>query len=223
MSEIAAQRTENGLDEDVYQCYLSALLAGNRMQCAGLAEQPQQKLPVKTLYIQLFQRALYQVGELWERNKISVAKEHLATSITESLLNRSYEKIISPKRSGKKVVVSSVEHELHQVGGKMVANIFEIHGWDGFYLGANTPTAELLRFLDEIQPDALGLSLSVYFHLHDLDNMLRSIRAMYEGLPILIGGQAFRFGGEALADAYPLVRYIASLDDLEEWIRQHNS
>ena len=58
------------------------------------------------------------------------------------------------------VVVASVEDELHQVGGKMVADVFEMHGWDSFYLGSNTPISEMVRFAKERCPDAVGLSLT---------------------------------------------------------------
>jgi hypothetical protein len=45
---------------------------------------------VKSLYKDLFQKSLYRVGEVWEFNRISVAREHLATAITEGFLNLIY-------------------------------------------------------------------------------------------------------------------------------------
>jgi methanogenic corrinoid protein MtbC1 len=41
---------------------------------------------LKVLYVQVFQRAMYRVGELWEHQRISVAVEHLATAIVERML-----------------------------------------------------------------------------------------------------------------------------------------
>ncbi len=212
------------LPETHYKDYLSSLLKGNRLYCGEIVGNLlNAEMPVKNLYQALFQRSLYQVGELWESNKISVAAEHVATSVTEGLMNQIYADIISPHRAGKKAVIASAENELHQVGAKMVADIFEMQGWDSFYVGANTPTQELIKFAREIKPDVIGLSFSVYFHGGTLEKMITAIRESFEHVEILIGGQALRRSENLLPLKYPGVFYINSLDALEDWIKQRRS
>jgi methanogenic corrinoid protein MtbC1 len=207
------------MNEDIYQGYLASLIRGDRVACTRVVrELTDADMPVKSLYQQLFQRSLYMVGELWECNKISVAVEHMATSLTEGLMNQIYTSIIPANRLEKTVIVASVEDELHQVGAKMVADIFEIRGWNSLYLGANTPTEELLRFIRDVKPDVIALSLSVYFHMGTLEKMIRKIRDEFQDIEILIGGQAFRFGGSDIAEKYPGVFFIPSLDALEDFI-----
>ena len=62
--------TEKGkkmMDETVYQRYLSALLQGNRSQCMEVVSRLlDTDVPTETLYTDLFQRALYEIGERWE-------------------------------------------------------------------------------------------------------------------------------------------------------------
>lgn len=202
-----------------YDAYLSRLLKGDRRGCSQIVDTLfQQGMSVKDIYVHLFQPSLYQIGSLWEANRISVATEHIATSITEVLMNQLFPNMISPKRIEKRAIVISTEGELHQVGSKMVADIIESKGWDALYLGANTPTLELIRFLRETEPDVLAISLTVYFHLASLENMLRRIRVEFPDLTILIGGQAFRYGGESLTASHHEVYYIASLDQLESFL-----
>ena len=168
---------EEFFSEEDYQRYLSALIQGDRAECARiLAEENLENRSIIPLYEGVFQRSLYRVGELWEMNRISVATERMATSITEGFMNQLYSRVISPHRGGKKVIVASAENEMHQVG-------------------ANTPTFELVRFIDEMEPDLVGISLSVYFHMRDLEKMLNALRKRFPKLPVLIGGQAFRHGG----------------------------
>ena len=69
--------------------------------------------------------------------------EHLATAISESLLNLTYPRLFAQPRNGKSAVVTCVSNEYHQIGGKMVADIFELNGWRGHFLGANMPEADL--------------------------------------------------------------------------------
>ncbi len=201
----------------LYPDFLTALLAGDRRQCTALTQQTLAAgTPILDLYQHLFQRALYRVGELWECNRISVATEHLATSIVEGLLNQLYPEVIGLPRVNKSVVIASVEGELHQVGAKMVCDVFEMHGWDAFYLGADTPTRELLHLVRERHPDAVGLSLSVYFHLGALQDMIWALRAEHPDLPILIGGQGLRRMNPTLI-ADPQVYYLADLDELNRF------
>jgi methanogenic corrinoid protein MtbC1 len=68
------------LTEPIYEQYLAAILAGERARCVAIVrELVVAEVGIKDLYVNLFQRALYQVGELWEHQRISVAVEHLAT------------------------------------------------------------------------------------------------------------------------------------------------
>ncbi|WP_254434125.1 B12-binding domain-containing protein [Halobacillus sp. Marseille-Q1614] len=46
------------------------------------------KYPRLYLYEDIITPAMYHVGELWEKNEISVADEHLATAICDFVLSR---------------------------------------------------------------------------------------------------------------------------------------
>jgi methanogenic corrinoid protein MtbC1 len=146
----------------------------------------------------------------------------LATAITEGILNELFEQIVSGKSYNKKVVVACVEKEQHQVGIKMVADVFEMKGWESFFLGTGIPTSELVKFIREVQPDLLAISLSVYFNYSYLVKMLETIRGEFPTLQLLLGGQAFvhidgdnfnRFGNVVvLTDLYLLEKYIETLN-----------
>ena len=216
-----ATETLNSPDQTLaglYPGFLAALLAGDRRECEALTEQCLgARVPILALYQQLFQRALYQMGEEWQYNRISVGNERLATAIVEGLLNRLYPRVIAPHRRGRRIIVGSVEGELHQVGAKMVCDVFEMHGWEALYLGADTPTAELLRTVLDLHPDAVGLSLSVYAHLGTLLDALARLRCAHPDLPVLIGGQGLRQVGATLSTD-PKVHYTANLDTLERFV-----
>ena len=208
------------IEERLYQEYLKALLAGKRKQCRDVVQRLlDANIELKTLFTGLFQRSLYEVGELWENNRITVANEHLATSITESLLNLVYPALFAADRSGKKAVISCSANEFHQVGGKMVADIFELNGWDGHFLGANLPYEDLTRFIQEVQPDVVGLSLSILANQDHLKRGIEVVRTDFPKVDLLIGGQAFRWGRIDAIQRYPGTEYIPSLDELEKLIK----
>lgn len=208
------------ITDPLYQEYLSLLLNGKRAACSRMVlSLIDQGIDLKTLYTDLFQKSLYEVGELWEYNKISVAKEHLVTAITEGLLNLIYPTLFLGKRTHKKVIISCAANEFHQIGGKMVADIFEIQGWDTHFLGANMPLDQMLHHIDEVKPDLLGLSLSVYFNMPSLIKGIEAVKTNFTNLDIVLGGQAFNWGGIEKVKHYSNTVCIRSLVELENMIK----
>lgn len=211
------------ITESLYQEYLTLLLGGKRVACGRMVQALiDQDIDIKTLYTDLFQKSLYAVGKLWEFNKITVAKEHLVTAITEGLMNLVYPKLFEKETSkqNKKVVISCTANEFHQIGGKMVADIFELNGWDGHFLGANTSVEHLLEHIQEIKPDLVGLSISVYFNSPSLKNGIEAVRANFNHLEIFVGGQAFNWGGKEMIKNYSRTEFIPSLDVLSKIIAE---
>lgn len=219
-------RFRDGENGSVYRPYLASLLEGDRQACRTAVERLLEKqTPLRELYEGLFQRALYDVGELWERGRISVATEHLATAITESLMTLVYPRLFAAPHVGRSAVVSCVANEFHQVGGKMVADTFELHGWNGYFVGANTPVRDLLELIDEKKPDVVAMSLTVYFGIDALRKAAEAVRAEFPDTPIWVGGQAFRWGGCDRLKTIPDVDYMPSLGVLEQtlatWSPRH--
>lgn len=211
------------ITSELYNTYLQALIKGNRPECTRIVKDLLDRgdVSIYELYLDLFQASLYEVGHLWETNRVSVAVEHMATSITESLLSMVYPKIFSTEHSGKKAVVSCLVNEYHQIGGKMVADIFELNGWDGYFLGANTPVRDLLDMLREKKPQILALSLSVYFNMDFMHHVLQQVQDEIPDQQIIVGGQAFRWGGTDIQDKYSNVRYIPSINELERMLNAY--
>jgi MerR family transcriptional regulator, light-induced transcriptional regulator len=206
-----------------YPDYLEALLRGDRKRCREIVEDLLESgLDVKSLYVDLFQRALYKVGELWEQNEISVDVEHYATAITDSLFPLVYPKIFMAEHNGRKAVVSCTVNEYHQIGGKMVADILEMNGWDTRFLGANSSAEDLDAEIVRQYPDMLVLSLSIAQNLDLLVEAAAGLREDYPDLPILAGGQAFRFLEENVFDHVPDVTLVRSLGELEVFIERFN-
>ncbi|WP_073372816.1 B12-binding domain-containing protein [Desulfofustis glycolicus] len=86
------------ISEDVYDRYLEALLRGDSCTCLKIIDGllDEQVRPI-VMYVDLLQRSLYRIGELWEHNRVSVATEHLATTITERTLAAIYPTLSWPE------------------------------------------------------------------------------------------------------------------------------
>jgi len=204
--------------------FCNSLISGNRVLCSKLVQKYlNDKLSINELYENIIKKSLYDIGEMWEYNKISVSTEHMASAIVEAILNELYPTIISNDKTEKKIIVSCVENEFHQIGIKMINDVFEMNGWNSYFLGANTPTNELISFVKRTNPDMLAISLSIYFHLPALENMIQLVRKEFPILPILVGGQAFLHGSQNILNKYDNVVYKADLKSTELFIKSYKN
>ncbi len=164
------------ITQEIYKDYFNKLISGDRAGCGKIVNNLlNNDVTIKDLYINLFQSSLYEVGCLWENNKISVATEHLATSITEYLISTAYPSIFSSEHNGKRAVVTCTPGEYHQIGARMVADYFELNGWDSFFIGASAPDEDLLNFIEEKSPDVLAVSMSISYNSDNLLTLLNTV------------------------------------------------
>ncbi len=74
------------------------------------------RVRTEDIYDQFIKQSLYEIGQLWKKRKISVAKEYLSTAVVEILLSEFYLNFSYPNNLLKSVVVACVENEYHQIG-----------------------------------------------------------------------------------------------------------
>lgn len=196
--------------------FIDALVAGNRFACSKIIRTLlKDNVPIIDIFEQVITQALYGIGDLWMSGKISVATEHLAAAMVEGILNELFSDIISNKKTGQTAVLACVENENHQIGLKMVSDIFDKNGWNTFYIGASVPVEDLIWFIKEKTPDVLVLSISLTYNTQYLEQAIQKIHALFPNQMILIGGQGLWKGkGELLQDGKKIL-YIPDLYVLE--------
>jgi len=171
--------------------YSQALLAGHRnIAVRRVVEAMARGDSLVDLSVDLVQPALYQIGELWEQNRISVAQEHLATAITQNALAAGFAQAEFREPNGRSAVFACIEDNHHGIGLRMVSDAFEVAGWDVSFLGTNTPTPAIVSFVAETNPDLLGLSAGLAHQVITLRGVIERMRAeLGNSAPqIVIGG-----------------------------------
>ncbi len=223
MNQLANQPHSQWRQEETYQAYLASLLAADRQSCFAIFQQClDSEMPLRDLYVNVVQRSLYEIGDLWMRGEVSLAVEHLATAITESVLGIACPRLFAGKRLGKLALVACVPNDHHRIGGRIVADYFELSNWRSYFLGANTPVSEMLSVMEQRQPDVLVLSATASFNFGAVVAAAAEIREAFPSLPILAGGQAVANAGCECLQRLPGVKAMASLEELNEWIKENS-
>lgn len=188
MSEMA------GKYEETAQKYLRLLLNAKRKEAADLVVRSvEDGVPVKDIYLRVFQPVLYEIGHLWQHNVVSVAQEHYCTAATQFAMSLLYQHIFTGNKNGRCFVGCCVGGELHEIGMRMVTDFFEMEGWDTYYMGANTPDEDVIRTIVERKACVVGVSVTMTFHLHLVGRLILRIRSRPEcrDVKIMVGGYPF--------------------------------
>lgn len=199
--------------------FFNSLIDGDKEKCITLIQSLlQDGFDLKDIYVQLFQASLYRIGKLWNHDKMSIPEEHLATQIIESLISR-----FSPAGGSdpnRKVVVTCIDKEFHEIGAKMVSNVFEMEGWKTYYLGASVPTKEIIKYVKQIDPEIIALSWSLYLNLGRFLEVVDHLTRFFPTKKILVGGQALAENSDKILKKYKNVEYIDSIHSLENYLKQ---
>ena len=185
-------RFEKGGNDDIKTEYLNYLFKSDTKSALGVIENAALKgLPLEVIYEDILQDVMFEVGNLWHQNLMTVDKEHYCTSTTQMALSQFYPVIFSAPRNGHKILTCCVGSELHEMGIRMVSDLFEYHGWDSIYLGAAVPKEAILHAIGENHPDLLGLSVTMPQHLPLCREIVSTVREKYPDIKIAVGGRAF--------------------------------
>jgi methanogenic corrinoid protein MtbC1 len=174
--------------------YLSALLRGER-HCASrlILDAVYNGVSVKDIYLHVFQYTQREIGRLWQMNQLTVGQEHYCTAATQLIMTQLYPHIFETSRIGRRLVATCVKDELHEMGVRMIADLFEMSGWDTFYLGANTPAASVIDMIARQQAHVLGISATMTIHVGEVAALIRAVRESEVGgqVKLIVGGYPF--------------------------------
>lgn len=168
----------------------------------------------------LIQPALYDVGRLWQENRISVAQEHLATAVSQNVLARAYQYATFAPATGRHAMFACVAGNHHTLGLRMLSDTFETAGWEVGFLGADVPITDLVREVDARHPHLLALSLSLPSHLTIARETIARLRSeLGNACPEIWAGGLITLAGERLWRSIGADGWAADALDALEQIR----
>ncbi|KAF0225788.1 MAG: cobalamin B12-binding domain-containing [Erysipelotrichaceae bacterium] len=183
-------------NNDQYQAirkeYLNYLIKSDTRAAISLVRDlSKSDITIDDVFQKILQEVMIEVGDLWHQNVMSVDKEHYCTSTTQTALSQFYPIIFEQPRNGCKILTCCVGSELHEMGIRMLSDLFEYHGWDSIYLGAAVPKEAILKSISENKPDFIGLSVTMPQHLELCHDIVLGIQEKFPDLKVAVGGRAF--------------------------------
>ena len=89
-----------------------------------------------------------------------------------------------------KLVLGTVYGDVHDIGKNLVKTIFQNNGYTVYDLGKQVPLQKFLEKIDEVNPDAIGLSALLVSTSKQMQFFVEHVRKNNMNVPILCGGAA---------------------------------
>lgn len=153
-----------------------------------------QGITIKEIYTRVFYPSMVGIGDLWQRNQLTVAQEHFATVITQSIICSLYYKMFTDKElvSKGKIIITCASNELHELGSRMVSDLLEMEGFNVRFLGANMPIYSVIEMIKAEAPLIIVISCTMSFNVNNVKSLIALIKnEVPYYIPIFVGGRAF--------------------------------
>ena len=89
-----------------------------------------------------------------------------------------------------KLVIGTVYGDVHDIGKNLVKTIFVNNGYEVYDLGKQVPLQKFVEKIDEVKPDAIGLSALLVSTSKQMQYFVEHSRKTKSDIPILCGGAA---------------------------------
>ena len=211
--------------EKIAKKYLDYLLRGSSKKAKKLINTViEEGMSITEVFDEILAKVQYEIGRLWQTNQISVAREHLATQISKSIVMELKYRFEIPESKNKKILATTIPGERHDLGIQMLAQKFELEGWKVYFLGSDTPIEDIINMINDFEIDILALSVSLLSLLSTLRTYIRKIRdSMVKKIKIIVGGKALNefpnIGKELGADGY--AQTVSNAIDLAETLTKN--
>lgn len=133
---------------------------------------------------------MYQIGDMWAKNQLGVADEHVASNIANTLvkmINSKYAEL--PKK--KKIVICVPEGEEHNLGANILETHFSSLGHRVYNLTPTEPHESIASFIESTKPDSVIISITLEDNIRPGQRLVKKISDQLD-VSIFVGGQALK-------------------------------
>ncbi len=169
----------------------AAIISGEKEKIAGYVEEALASYKPMTIIDNLLIPSITTVGERFDKGTLYLPQLMLSAEAMQKGLERAKREIKKEDQTSKgKIVLATVEGDLHDIGKSIVKLVLETNGYEVLDLGKNVKAEKIISTLKESKAEYLGLSALLTTTAEKMTEVIAL--AKNEGLSpkIIIGGAA---------------------------------
>ncbi|MBI2355161.1 MAG: homocysteine S-methyltransferase family protein [Deltaproteobacteria bacterium] len=167
-----------------------AIINGERDGIVSLVEQALgEGLTPMQVSSEGFLPGLEEVGRRFERNIFFLPQVMQSADTMQAGFARLKEEMKGQAfESRGRILMATVEGDIHDIGKNIVCTLLENHGFEVFDIGKNVPAATILAKAGEYAVDAVGLSALMTTTMSEMDNVIKRLRSAGIKTFTMVGG-----------------------------------
>ena len=167
------------------------LTEGNIEECVLIYEEYLKIFNAADFFDRILRPVMHDIGEHWAKGKISIATEHVASNIAQTLVKIIMNKVVASKNKKKKILICVPVGEEHHLGCDVLETYLSIKGFKVFNMGTSVPSESILSFIDSNKPNVVFVSITIEDNISAGQRLVKKIKSQHN-IPILIGGYAMQ-------------------------------
>jgi len=144
--------------------------------------------PVESVCMDVIQKGLSEIGNLWYENQASVQQEHFASGLAMRRLDALLSATPAPTQN-KIVIVGCPPDEWHTFTPLLLSLLLRRRGLNVIYLGANVPAARFAHTVQDIKADLVVLVAQQLISAATLQQTALALSG--KKIPVAFGGRIF--------------------------------
>ncbi|HIQ03707.1 MAG TPA: cobalamin-binding protein [Desulfurococcales archaeon] len=154
--------------------------------------------------------AMDEIGRLYEAGEYFLPELILASDMFKKIMDTLLKPAIysgkeSPRKLGR-VVIGTVEGDIHDIGKNIVAALLEVAGFEVIDLGVDVPVEKFIEAVKKYNPDILAMSALLTTTKENMRKVIEALKreGLRDKVKVIIGGAAVSedYAREIGADAY---------------------
>jgi len=180
--------------KELFDKMKAAVLDGEEDEAVALAKQAlAEKMDLKTVMDEGFLKGIQEAGQLFADGDYYLPDLVCSADAMKSalaVLDVELKKPASGFVSKGKVVMTTVQGDVHDIGKIIVAAMLTANGYEVHDLGVDVPNEEVLASIDEINPDVVGLSALLTTTMVEQKNIIDALKASGKrnNVKVIVGG-----------------------------------
>lgn len=171
-----------------------AVLEGEEENAVALAKQAlADQLDLKIVMDEGFLKGIQEAGQLFASGEYFLPDLVCSADAMKSALGILDEELKRPASgfvSKGKVIMTTVQGDVHDIGKIIVGAMLTANGYEVFDLGVDVPNEEVLEAVDQIGPDILGLSALLTTTMVEQKNIIEMLKqsGKRNNVLVIVGG-----------------------------------
>jgi len=138
-------------------------------------------------------RGIRKLGEMYENGEAFLPELIMGAEIMKravEIVKPELEKRREERRKLGKIMLATVEGDVHDIGKNLVALMLWINGFEIIDLGVDIPAKEIVEKIRELKPDVLGLSALLTTTLLEQKRVIEELEksGLRKNVKIIVGG-----------------------------------